>query len=77
MRDEKGEMNYRKLLYYFENNITVHFTDLDGIFYNGKIIELNEEKLIMVFLERIKGEMPFLLELINTDSIDKFREKEE
>ena len=69
MTNEIGERNYRKLLYYFENKIVVHFTDLDKIFYNGLILDLNEDKLTMIIRERIKGEMPFLLEFINTDSI--------
>ena len=77
MRNEIGERNYRKLLYYFKNYIVVHFTDMDKIFYNGIILDLDEEKLTMVLMERIKGEMPFLLECINEDSICKFKEEGE
>lgn len=77
MKNEIGERNYRKLLYYFKNSLVVHFTDLDKIFYNGLILDLDEEKLTMVLKERIKGEMPFLLECINEDSICKFKEREE
>ena len=75
MINEIGERNYRKLLYYFKNSLVVHFTDLDNIFYNGFILDLNEEKLTMVLRERIKGEIPILLECINTDSITKFKEE--
>lgn len=75
MINETGQNNYRKLLYYFENKVLVHFKDLDNIFYNGLIIDLNEEKLTMVLSERIRGEIPILLEDINEDSIIKFEEK--
>lgn len=75
MENEIGERNYRKLLYYFTNGFVVHFTDLDDIFYNGLILDLNEDKLTMVLRERVKGEIPILLEFINTDSITKFKEE--
>jgi hypothetical protein len=77
MRNEKGERNYRKLLYYFQNQIWVHLKDLDGIFYNGLIIDLSEDKLTMVLQERIKGAMPVLLEMIDEDSITTFKLKED
>ncbi len=75
MKNETGQMNYRKLLYYFENKIKVHFKDLDRIFYNGLILDLNEEKQIMILAERVRGEMPILLEFIDSNSITKFEEK--
>lgn len=75
MTNEKGSNNYRKLLYYFENKIKIHFKDLDNIFYNGLIIDLSEKKLTMVLQERVKGSIPILLENIKTDSITEFREE--
>jgi len=63
--------SYRKLIYFFENKIEVHFKDFDDIFYNGMIIDLNEHKLTMVLSERVKGTIPILLEFINPDSIVK------
>ena len=74
MTNEAGQGNYRKLVYYFENKIKIHFKDLDEIFYNGLILDLNEEKLTLVLKERVRGEMPFLLENINPNSIVKFKE---
>ena len=74
MRNDLGERNYRILLYYFENKIKIHFKDLDEIFYNGLILDLNEKKLTLVLQERMKGEIPFLLENIKEDSISKFKE---
>ena len=66
--------SYRKLLYFFENKINVHFKDFDDIFYNGLIIDLNEEKKIIVLNEKVKGTIPILLEDVNPDSISKYRE---
>ncbi len=74
MINEIGHRNYRKLLYFFENKIKIHFKDLDKIFYNGIILDMNEKQLTMVFQERVKGNIPMLLEFIKTDSIQKFRE---
>lgn len=77
MKNETGQKVYRKLLYFFENNLMVHFKDLDTIFYNGLILDLNEEKLTLVLRERVRGEIPILLECINEDSICKFKEEGE
>ena len=67
---------YRKLLYFFENKIEVHFKDVDNIFYNCLILDLNEKKQTMIIDERVKGTMPILLELVNNNSIRKMEEKE-
>lgn len=77
MTNETGQNVYRKLIYFFENKIKIHFKDLDNIFYNGLILDLNEEKLTMVLRERVRGEIPILLEFINPDSITKFNERGE
>jgi len=70
--DKIANDSYRKLLYFFENKIEVHFKDLDEIFYNGLIVDLNEKQQTLVLDERIKGMMPILLEFINSDSIRQF-----
>ena len=79
MKDEKeiGQNNFRKLNYFFFNKIWVHFKDLDGIFYNGLIIDLNEEKQTMVLQERVRGSIPILLEQIDSNSIETFKLKGE
>lgn len=74
MKNEIGQKVYRKLLYFFENDLQVHFKDIDDIFYNGLILDLNEEKLTVVLKERVRGSIPILLEFINEDSICKFEE---
>ena len=72
--DKREDDALRKFLYFFDNKIAVHFKDLDNIFYNGYVVDLDKEKNVMVFSERVKGTMPILLEFINPDSIRKFEE---
>ncbi len=74
MINDTGQKVYRKLLYFYENNLQVHFKDLDKIFFNGLILDLNENKLTLVLNERVRGTMPILLEAINPDSIEEFKE---
>ncbi len=77
MTNEKGQNIYRKLLYFFENKIKVHFKDLDEIFYNGLILDLNESKQTLVLQERVRGTIPLLLEFLNENSIEEFKERRE
>lgn len=76
MTDDKNNEIFRKLFYFFEKQIPVHFKDKDEIFYNGYIIDLSEEKNIIVLKERIKGTMPILLECIKSDSIRKMEARQ-
>lgn len=73
MKDEIGNMNYRKLLYFFKNKKAVHFVKTDGIWQNGMIEDLNEKKLTLVLNEFKQGMTPILLEDINTDSISLYK----
>jgi len=77
MNDELGTKVYRKLLYFFENMIPIHFRLNSNGWKNGLIKELDEKNLNMVLKENIEGELPFLLEDINLESIAKFRERED
>ena len=74
MTNEIGDINYRKLIYFYENKISVHFKDADDIFYNGLILNLNREKYILILNERVKGNLPIALEDIKSDSIREFIE---
>ncbi len=74
MTNEIGDINYRKLVYFYENKILVHFKDLEDIFYNGLILNLDREGQILILNERVKGEIPITLEDIKSDSIRKFIE---
>lgn len=75
-KESMTQENYRKLSYFYENGIKVHFKDFNDVFYNGLILDLSPEKNVIVLNERVKGEMPFLLEHINPDSIRKFIDKD-
>ena len=77
MNNELGTKVYRKLLYFFENKLPIHFDLCNGGWKNGEILDLSEKKLTLVLREFKEGELPFLLEDINCDSIKLFREKED
>lgn len=74
MTNEIGLEVYRKLIYFFNNNLKVHFKDTNEIFYNGLILDLNESKLTLVINERVRGTIPILLEHINPNTIEEFKE---
>ena len=77
MKNEQGEKAYRKLVYFYENKIPIHFSLISGGWKNGIILDLDEKKLTLVLKEFIEGELPFLLEDIVIDSIKQFKEKGE
>jgi hypothetical protein len=70
--DKMTQDTYRKLKYFFDNKIDVHFKDFQNIFYNGTIIDLDEKNASLVLNERVKGMLPILLEHINSMTIFKF-----
>lgn len=77
MEHEYGQRVYRKLLYFFNNSIAIHFTLTEtGAFFNGIIMDLNEDKLTMVINELKLGQIPFALEDLNEDSIAAYTIKE-
>ena len=77
MENELGKQVFRKLVYFQENKLPIHFNLISGGWKNGEIINLNEDKLTLVLNEFVEGELLFLLENININSIVKFREKGE
>ena len=77
MNNELGKKVHRKLSYFFENKIPVHFSLHSGGWKNGLIVDLNEKKLTLILKEFVEGELPFLLEDIYINSIKPFRKKEE
>jgi hypothetical protein len=72
--NDAGQIVFRKLLYFYENKLPVHFKLNTGEFRNGTILDLSESKLTLVLKERVFGEMPFLLEEINPGTIKMFKE---
>ena len=74
---EKGQRVYRKLLYFYENNFPIFFKLENGNWRAGIILDLSKEKFTLVLKEFLMGELPFLLEEINEDSITKYVKREE
>ncbi len=72
--DDKGLRIYRKLLFFYNEKVPIHFKLETGEFRNGTIIDLSEEKLTLVLSEFVMGHIPFLLEDIREDSISQFTE---
>ena len=77
MTNEVGDINYRKLSYFYENQIMVHFKDNEDIFYNGIILDLNRENHTLILNERVKGNISIILEDIKSGSICEFTELKE
>ena len=77
MNNELGKQVCRKLVYFYENKIPIHFILISGGWKNGEILKLDEDKLTFVLKEFVEGELPFLCEEIDLNSINKFRKKGE
>ena len=75
MNNELGKQVYRKLIYFYENKISVHFSLISSGWKYGKIIDLNEKKLTLILEENVEGKLPFLCEEIKINSIFKFKDK--
>ena len=68
---------YRKLAYFFENEIPIHFCLVKGGWKNGLIIDLSDDNETMVLKEFVEGPLPFLLEEIDVDTIKAYKERGE
>jgi len=77
MNNELGKQVYRKLIYFNENEIPIHFCLNSGGWKNGKIKSLDKKELTFVLDEFVEGELLFLCEEIDIDSINKFKEKKD
>ena len=75
MNNETGQQVYRKINYFFENKIPVHFSLHSGGWKNGLILALDGTAFTLVLDEFVEGIMSILLENIKLDSIVKFKEK--
>ena len=74
VKKEIGKDVYRKLLWFFEKKIPVHFCLMNRYGWkNGEIIDLDKNKLTLVLKEFKEGELPFLLEEINLNTIKPFK----
>lgn len=72
---QEGINAYRKLLYFYKNQLPVHFSLRKGGWKNGLIRDLNATTLSLVLREFKDGTLIFLCEEIDADSIEPFREK--
>jgi len=71
--NKMGHRVYRKLIWFYEHKLPIHFCLLNVYGWkNGEIIDLDEKKLTLVLKEFKEGELPFLLEDINIETIKKF-----
>ena len=69
----KGNDKERILEYYLLDKKLIHVSCNDGRFYNGKILEINSKKQLMVFIDDKLGEIPILFEEIK--HVEPFREE--
>jgi len=68
---ERKEMIHDNAKFFLDKNLAVHITLDDGVWFNGNIIELNKDRLILQ--EDKLGLMPIHFERIKDDGI---RERE-
>jgi len=62
-----------KAQFFFNKNITVHATNLEGSFFNGLILEIHDT--MIVIKDRLFGETP--ISFSNIKKIERFRFKKE
>lgn len=60
-----NETKFLKLKYFQDNNINVHIVLTSGFFRNGKILDLNKEKNIVILRDDKLGETPIIFEEIS------------
>jgi hypothetical protein len=73
-----NERIYRKLIYFYEKKIPVHFCLVNGPGWkNGIIQTLNEKDYTLILNELREGELHFLFEEISINSIQPYKSPEE
>jgi hypothetical protein len=81
IREDRAMRVYRKLYGFYQQGTAVHFRLIDGgdagLWRNGMILTLDITSLTMILNELVLGEIPFLLEEIDEDSIVKYTTKVE
>jgi len=76
--NNSNERIYRKLVYFFEKKMPVHFCLVNGPGWkNGTIKELRQKDYTLVLDEFKEGELYFLLEEISINSIRPYKKPEE
>ena len=72
MKDNEMKEKEMKLQFYFEKQITIHIENSSDKFYNGLILEILKDMIVLN--DRFIGEIPIPLSEIKV--IDRFREKD-
>jgi hypothetical protein len=69
---------YRKLIYFYEKQIPVHFCLVNGPGWkNGIIKTINNKEYTLIINELREGELHFLFEEISLNSIQPYKNPEE
>jgi len=69
---------YRKLFYFYDKKLPVHFCLINGPGWkNGIIKDLNKTEYTLILEELREGDLHFLLEEISINSIQPYRKPEE
>ena len=79
MSDEQYEVIGRKLEFFKVNGKKIHIKIIAGgdagYFRNGFVLDVSFTQKCFVFIDDKKGELPYLFEEVDVDSINLFREK--
>lgn len=67
-----GHDTKKRAEYFLENGTKVHISLASGKFYNGKILDIKEDFLIMK--DDVLGDLPIWFSQIKEDGIDPYNE---
>ncbi len=68
-------ISYEKAMLFFERKKEVHIS-CDGRFYNGTILEVNQQKQFLILIDFKLGEVPILFEeILNIEPYTKEGDK--
>jgi len=81
MTDETNDKIYRKLEFFKTNKNKIHIKIIDGadkgLFRNGFVLDVSLNQRCFVFIDDVLGELPYLFEEVDVDSIKPYTERRE
>ncbi len=81
MSDETNDAIGRKLEFFKTNGKKVHIKIIaggdKGYFRNGFVLDVSFSQRCFVFVDDMKGELPYLFEEVDVNSIVPFKERKE